>query len=495
MNPKVKDNRPALPPPESGVTVRMYNPGFGDCFLLAFRAEDGSPRYMLIDCGVHHQYHDGEDRQDRMKRIAADIAAATGKHLHIVAITHEHTDHLYGFKYAREIFDDIQIDNLWLAWTENSADPVAKQLKKLYGRSVAALNLAIARINPMNRALAARLQGVLDFEMPSFKGEETAELKYLRGKCLHKLQSSDDYRHPGEVLNIPGVKGVKVYVLGPPKDTALIKKLNEKAELYPELAAMDELEAFSMALMDMPEEDTRFAQSRPFARYFEITGEQAAGNHAFSDFFRQYYGFKKDAGHGPEWRRTDADWLAPAEQLALKINSYTNNTSLVIAIEITTAPSYKVLLFAADAQVGNWLSWQELEFPGEGPEGKSITGAELLQRTVFYKVGHHGSHNATLRSKGLEMMSNSGLVAMIPVDEKWAKEAQGWEHPAKNLLDCLEKKTGRRIIRTDEIPPGNKPPVKPDEADADDWRSFINRLDWDRDATEAGQSLWIQYTV
>ena len=62
--------QPLMKPPESGISVRMYDPGFGDCLLLAFRAEDGKARYMLIDCGVHHRY---PDRDERMKLIAEDI--------------------------------------------------------------------------------------------------------------------------------------------------------------------------------------------------------------------------------------------------------------------------------------------------------------------------------------------------------------------------------------------------------------------------------------
>ena len=46
--------------------------------------------------------------------------------------------------------------------------------------------------------------------------------------------------------------------------------------------------------------------------------------------------------------------------MALSINSYTNNTSIVLAVEITESNPRKVLLFAADAQTGNWLSWQDL---------------------------------------------------------------------------------------------------------------------------------------
>ena len=34
------------------VSVRMYNVGFGDSFLLTFPADD-RPRRVLVDCGNH----------------------------------------------------------------------------------------------------------------------------------------------------------------------------------------------------------------------------------------------------------------------------------------------------------------------------------------------------------------------------------------------------------------------------------------------------------
>ena len=39
--------------PASGVKIRMYRQGLGDCFLLAFPDPAAArPFYMLIDCGV-----------------------------------------------------------------------------------------------------------------------------------------------------------------------------------------------------------------------------------------------------------------------------------------------------------------------------------------------------------------------------------------------------------------------------------------------------------
>ena len=43
---------PRLELTDGGVTVRMYRPGHGDCFLLALPREGGGdPVYVLIDCG------------------------------------------------------------------------------------------------------------------------------------------------------------------------------------------------------------------------------------------------------------------------------------------------------------------------------------------------------------------------------------------------------------------------------------------------------------
>ena len=118
--------------------------------------------------------------------------------------------------------------------------------------------------------------------------------------------------------------------------------------------------------------------------------------------------------------------------------------SLVLAIEFGGGD---VLLFAGDAQVGNWLSWQDLKWP-------DMTGPDLLARTVFYKVGHHGSHNATLREKGLEMMTKL-RIAVIPVDQQVAIKMRWGAMPLESLVAALSKQTERnngQTLRTD-IPP------------------------------------------
>jgi hypothetical protein len=100
--------------------------------------------------------------------------------------------------------------------------------------------------------------------------------------------------------------------------------------------------------------------------------------------------------------------------------------------------------------VGNWLSWHKLAW-NQG--GKTITAQDLLGRTVFYKVGHHGSHNATLKARGLELMPN-GMTAFVPVDQVMAGK-KGWHAmPLQALLDALRAR-GCTTVRIDEpLPSG-----------------------------------------
>src|SRR5262249_36068280 len=87
-----------------------------------------------------------------------------------------------------------------------------------------------------------------------------------------------------------------------------------------------------------------------------------------------------------------------------------------------------------------------------------VTGSDLLARTVYYKVGHHGSENATARAKGLELMTSPDLSAFIPTNQKDAKKVGWGEMPFHGILDALEKKTSGRSVRADDASLGTGPP-------------------------------------
>jgi len=57
----------------------------------------------------------------------------------------------------------------------------------------------------------------------------------------------------------------------------------------------------------------------------------------------------------------------------------------VLAFELTGSDPHKVLLFVGDARGGQFGS------PGLLSRGGDEKGKEILNRTVFYKVGHHAA--------------------------------------------------------------------------------------------------------
>src|SRR5262249_1797762 len=171
-------------------------------------------------------------------------------------------------------------------------------------------------------------------------------------------------------------------------------------------------------------------------------------------FFKENY-FSKDP-----WRQISDDWLSFATELALKLDRDTNNTSLALAIELVE--SGKVLLFPGDAQVGNWESWQDRTWKVDGLSKKAdaeplkIVMNDLFKRTVFYKVGHHGSHNATLKDKGLELMTHPELVAFIPVSGELALRKK-WRMPFEPLYQRLQTTTKGCVVRADNGIPESAP--------------------------------------
>ena len=482
-----KSHTAIMKPPKTGVRVRMYRPsGLGDCFLLAFRA-DGGARYMLIDCGVFLGTPGGATR---LRGIASDIGAATGGRIDVLVGTHEHWDHLAGFQYAKPAFEDLEIEEVWVAWTEDPNDRLARRLRRGRSDALQALTAATEKLKAFDEAQAALIAEVLSFFGPigvTGKSDVQAAMRYV---CQ---RAETRYKRPGDPPVVWEDSGVRIYVLGPPVDEKLLSRSNPSvrhSEVYELDLRLDEATAFYAAVLSATaaeeknkESDELFALSRPFDRKHRIECDFQMAPDTFRDFFENHYGFGKDRkSQGPTWRRIGSDWLAAASNLALQLDGDTNNTSLVLAIELVE--SGKVLLFTADAQVGNWLSWERVAWASEGIP--PVRGTDLLRRTVLYKVGHHGSHNATLREKGLELMERRDLVAMIPVDHEQAKRKK-WAMPFDPLYARLIEKTQGRVIRADTGIPRRKPAG----IARSDWKAFLKHTA----ADETGEDLWVEITV
>ena len=264
--------------------------------------------------------------------------------------------------------------------------------------------------------------------------------------------STGTVRHlePGTIAPLADVAGVRAYVLGPPRDTELLGIEDIVSETYAFGGSSLGVAPFANAL-SLNEGSLRIDDD-PAAPFDGAIGtplnDLIAGRWPEADtahFFWDNYLGPDQSGRDQEWRRIDSDWMAGAVDLALQLDGRTNNTSLVIALEIVA--SGRVLLFAADAQIGNWKSWPDVAFAATN-DSPAKTGDDLVRRTVFYKVGHHGSRNATRRA-ALEQMDRANLVAFNPTDESLAGRV-GWkDFPAPKTSKRIRELTSGRFFPSD----------------------------------------------
>ncbi|MBC7981345.1 MAG: hypothetical protein H7Y36_12350 [Armatimonadetes bacterium] len=419
------------------VRILTSRHGLGDCHLLRFKKPDGSAYHILIDCGVVDVT---PDPKGLMTRVAEDIVAETGGVIDVVVATHQHTDHLSGFNQASAVFDKVTFQELWLSWMDEPNNKLAQKLQKELVKNLGAVRLAAARMHGVGMSAAVHVKGILDFFGPSVAGEKTQDIiEALRGRKL--LKKPPIYQKTGNCFTLKEVPDVRVYVLGPPEDPKDLKVMNpRKGEGYEALQLSAHTNGFVLAF-------AKGEEGHPFDRCHR---KRTCKFPSYSE---------KDL----DWRKIDDAWLQEAERLALYLDDFTNNTSLALAFEFIDTG--EVLLFPGDAQIGSWISWEKLTWrvPGADGEIRNVRIKDLLERTVFYKGSHHASHNGTPHEAGttqvgLEQMTHSDLVCVVPVDINMSIKKR-WDRtlPWPPLLNRLREITRGRLILTDVAQPAPSP--------------------------------------
>jgi hypothetical protein len=453
----------------------MYRPGLGDCFLLTFTSGN-TKSHILIDCGI---FVGTADEKARISQIAQHILTETDQRVNALVATHEHWDHVAGFHYARSTFDQLQTEEIWVAWTEDPDQTIAQENKKMHAMMLKTLGLAIERLYAapatVDRECGVAAARVLGFEGLAGDLLGTANFSRRSDEAMafvsRRKNNAQPFLKPGQVLERSWLPGVRVYVLGPPMDLDAIRDMKGAASETFESKHHGVAMGWMSAVMLGARQNEIDVQERELAerlRPFDVTLAWPESD-AITLSQNKKTGTLYESYQSQDWRRIDHDWLQSAAHLALQVDNAVNNTCLVLAFELIETG--EVLLFVGDAQVGNWQSWMDLQFTiGQGSDRRTISAKELLARTVFYKVGHHGSGNATLRA-GLEAMTSEDLMAAIPTDETFARETKGWEMPAPKLWKALSAKTKGRILRAD---PGHDaiPTQKPENISQAAWDRF-----------------------
>lgn len=444
------------------VAVRMYCMGTGDCFILRFLA-GGKPKFtMMVDCGSCRG--DQKDFKPYIQNIIDEVGE-----IDLLVVTHEHNDHVNGFDKCENQFKELTIKEAWMAWTENPQDPdgSAKDLLRKREHMRKSFQNALTRVQDNKKKIEKEL--TLDYnnslslaatnafldglntlgEINLAEGAVTG--KGLKGmeKIKALLKDKISYLYPGETRLFHQLPGVRFHVLGPPLDKKYVyKNGKEGRDVYKKYFSVGEgiLAMNAFADLGEPLQGNQF----PFGREYlldvaELTSEKIAREKEPLQTYLHHCANLVQSYRKATWRNIENEWLYAAGSLGIRLNSHINNTSLVLAIEFVE--NGDVILLPGDAEYGSWESWHLIEkWLGEGKGGKHFT-EDLLNRTKFYKVGHHLSYNGTALEKGIHMMKHPELTVMATLDRE--RIAERWKNTMPNqqlLKELINRSAGRCFI-------------------------------------------------
>lgn len=385
----------------TALTLRAYQVGFGDCFLLSFKypkakGKDEHERHVLIDFGSTGM-PEGVSSSEQMMKVAEDIKERTGGKLNMVVASHRHKDHISGFTTKEDgsgtgdVIASLQPDIVVQPWTEDpdAKDPVIKEKKKatkgkktlLSDRAMAATPMYVRSLDDMNALAEAAYAEVMHLSSSKFRlplNEDLADqIAFLSedNSLPNRLavanlagMGENHYVNYGYDLDLTKVlPGVKANFLGPPN-------LDQHAEIQKERA--DDKNEFWMLQ----------AAAKGFWQLQATTGQMmkdfsGSNNRLFpdADVYQDFFP-SHDRWFIRQLRKLRGQQL---QGLVRILDKAMNNTSVILLLEV----GGKKLLFPGDAQIENW------EYAL-----KTGDNLKLLQDVHLYKVGHHGSRNATPRT-------------------------------------------------------------------------------------------------
>lgn len=392
-----------MPKSPTSVTIRSYQVGFGDCFLLQFHYAGGEVRNVLIDFGSTGVPKVMKTTPSKLMPIVAEkIAehcgrdAEAGKEgkLHVVVASHRHKDHISGFATdgsnggSGKIIAALRPDVVIQPWTEdpNAAENATRATSRVQGKRVAAFQGGLGAMHDVAAAavaFAAAELGKVASRRPAAMSQRSLDKLRFVGednvKNLSAVQNLIDmgrrrgatrvYANYGTDLGTVlkrVLPGVDVTVLGPPNleqtDGIRTMKSRDKNEFW-------------QLLSGPPAGGRRLPLARGIGRGAAPKTKGRAGT--------------SKPGPQVRWfaRRLAALRATQILQIVTTLDEEMNNTSLILLFEF----GGRKLLFPGDAQLENWRF--ALQEAGKGKE--AAANVELLADTDLYKVGHHGSLNAT----------------------------------------------------------------------------------------------------
>jgi hypothetical protein len=463
---------PAQNPAPIELRIRMYQVGFGDCFVLTFRyaaplADGRDVRHVLIDFGSTRPAGQTKD----LVPIANAIHDQTQGEIDVVVVTHRHKDHLSGFgtKEGPLLGMKPGFPRLVVrSWTEHptldrgAKGPAAVAATRAAGPMSAAVGRKSGQfVNSLRAAeqfavdLGAKVQGAAPNSLP-------AELKQLVDDQVSNREAVDQlaawaasgkgaYLNYGMPSGIEAeVPGIGVRVIGPPtvnQHPAVAKqKSRDPSEFWMIYGdVLKSLSAKDLALRDVDPDDPGSAAPTG-ASEADDADPALAGSMAMTAAIDDAPVASPVRGEQPKpgpvkWLtdRLGRQQVNSLLRIVRILDDVLNNTSVILLIDVPCAgPEPLRLLFGGDAQIENWE--YALKFADDHEANLA-----LLRKVDVYKVGHHGSRNATPRTL-FNLWSESAtkkrpMTALMSTKFGVHGKTEATKVPRKTLVAALDTRT------------------------------------------------------
>jgi beta-lactamase superfamily II metal-dependent hydrolase len=399
---------------KSSIRIRMYNVGFGDCFLLRIPTSDGERR-MLVDCGFHSSGKGKFTDDELVRQIKEDL---DGQGLDVVVATHRHQDHISGFGETK-LWEDIPVQEVWLPFTAN---PDA------------------AKDDPALRAWNGLMETARGLWDPAGK------LTSAAAKALEARD--DDERKAAEFMlwnaraNAPGIANLLSGMRRADGRPAKRRFLPEARRKYPSKFTTTVLPGVTVHVLGPPTDPAARKERKVPATWGFDDGSFAGAGEALEPLFSDEWRIPNDklpkrkpfiARSLRQIRQFNDDLLYAAKAL----EGFLNGESLVLVLEIGKAR----LLLPGDAEVGAWTTILE-----------NADALAIASGATLVKIGHHGSHNATPLVFIREHLARA-VPAVISTQQGDGKFRNGI--PLQALLDEMTKR-GMPFVRSDAPPAAKK---------------------------------------